>query len=154
MRLDTRVSEAMTGAVFYEDVAIGAELPPLAKHPTTQQLVKWANASGDYNEIHYDKDYAQRAGLTGVIVHGRLGLSWLGQLITGWMGVDGTLKKIEVSYRKMLYPDTDVVCRGKVIEKFSQNSEHLIKLEIWLESGGGERVTQGTAVVSLPSRDN
>ena len=51
---------------------MGAEVPALVKHPTTMQLVKWAGASGDYLQIHYDKDFAQSQGLPGVIVHGWL----------------------------------------------------------------------------------
>ncbi len=44
--------------VFYEDVEVGMEIPPLVKTPSTRQLVMWAGASGDYYEIHYDKDFA------------------------------------------------------------------------------------------------
>ena len=60
----------MAEQVFYEDVEVGSEIPCLVKHPTPRQLVKWAGASGDYYEIHYDKDFAQANGLPGIIVHG------------------------------------------------------------------------------------
>ena len=42
--------------VYWEDVTEGMEISPLVKEPTTQQLVKYAGASGDYYQIHYDKD--------------------------------------------------------------------------------------------------
>jgi acyl dehydratase len=47
----------MPDQVFWDDVSEGTEIPPLVKHPTTQQLVKYAGASGDYYQIHYDKDF-------------------------------------------------------------------------------------------------
>ena len=53
--------------------------------PTTMQLVKYAGASGDYYQIHYDKDFALASGLPGVIVQGWLALAFLGQLVTDWM---------------------------------------------------------------------
>lgn len=77
---------------YYEDIEEDTELPCLSKHPTTRQLVKWAGASGDYYEVHYDKDFAQSKGLPGVIIQGRLKAAFLGQLMTDWIGEQGTWK--------------------------------------------------------------
>lgn len=142
----------MSSQVFYEDVEVGTEIPPLMKRPTTRQLVKWAGAAGDYFEIHYDKDFAQQTGLEGVIVHGKLGLAWLGQLVTSWMGEPGTLKKLGCRYRGIVYPEKDMVCKGKVVKKYVQGGERYVECEVWLENEKGEVVTPGTAVVTLPSR--
>jgi len=142
----------MAKQVYYEDVEVGQEIPRLVKHPTTRQLVKWAGASGDFYEIHYDKDFAQSTGLKGVIVHGWLTYSFLGQLLTDWMGLGGWIKKFGVSYRGMNVPGEDVICRGKVTKKHVQGGEHLVELEIWAETTKGEKNTPGNAVVSLPSR--
>ena len=83
----------MPTQVYYEDVTEGMELPVLVKEPTTQQLVKYAGASGDYYQIHYDKDYAAGNGLDGVIIHGALKNAFLGHLMTQWMGPLGVLKR-------------------------------------------------------------
>jgi len=142
----------MTKQVYYEDVEVGQEIPRLVKHPTTRQLVKWAGASGDFYEIHYDKDFAQATGLKGDIVHGWLTFSFLGQMLTDWMGPQGWIKKFGVSYRGMNVPGEDIICRGKVTKKHVQDGEHLVELEIWAEKARGEKNTPGNAVVSLPSR--
>lgn len=42
----------MVKQLYWEDVEIGEELTPLPKIPTTQMLVKWAGASGDFNPAH------------------------------------------------------------------------------------------------------
>ena len=94
----------MTNQFFYEDIEVGGEITALVKCPTTMQLVKFAGASGDYNPIHYDKDFAQAKGLPGVIVHGWLTLSFLGQMITDWMGDRGTLVRLGGSFREMNFP--------------------------------------------------
>ncbi|MBU2008996.1 MAG: dehydratase [Chloroflexi bacterium] len=142
----------MAEQIFYEDVEAGQELPPLVKHPTTRQLVKWAGASGDFYEIHYDKDFAQAQGLKGVIVHGWLVFSFLGQLLTDWMGEGGWIKKFRVSYPGMNYPGEDIILKGKITRKYAQDGEHLAELEIWAENPRGEKTTPGRAVVALPSR--
>ena len=48
----------MAEQIYFEDVEEGSEIPTLRKDPTTQQLVKYAGASGDYYQIHYDKGFA------------------------------------------------------------------------------------------------
>ena len=142
----------MTKQVFHEDVETGAEIPALVKHPTTMQLVKWAGASGDYYPIHYDKDLAQSSGLPGVVVHGWLICSFLGQMITDWMGEQGFLKKLSCRYLGLNFPCENVTCKGKVAKKYVQNSEHYVECEIWAENPKGERTVSGTAMVILPSR--
>ena len=142
----------MAEPVFYEDIEAGSEIPALVKLPTTMQLVKFAGASGDYYPIHYDKDFAQANGLPGVIVHGWLTLSFLGQMVTDWIGEGGTLLKLSGSYRGMNYPGQDIICNGKVTRKYIEDDRHCLRLEIWAENPQGERTVSGSAVVILPSR--
>jgi len=142
----------MAKQLYYEDVTEDMEIPNLVKHPTTRQLVKWAGASGDFYEVHYDKDFAQSMGLPGVIVHGWLTFSFLAQMITDWIGVEGTLKKIGVSYRGMHLPGQDVICKGRVTKKYTQDGENCVECEIWAENPEGQNTTPGTCLVSLPSK--
>jgi len=142
----------MSNQLFYEDVTEGMQIPALVKTPTTRQLVKWAGASGDYNEIHYDKDTAQRQGLPGVIVHGWLTYSFLSQMITDWIG-DGRLKKISASFRGIQLVGQDVVCKGTVIKKYIHENERLVECEIWAENVEGQRTTVGNATMALPLRN-
>ena len=142
----------MAEPVFYEDLETGSEIPALVKYPTTMQLVKFAGASGDYYPIHYDRDFAQANGLRGVIVHGGLALSFLGQMITNWMGGSGILVKLSGSYRGMNFPGEDIICNGKVTRKYIEDNRHYVRLEIWAENIRGERTVSGSAVVMLPSR--
>ena len=58
------------GQVYFEDVTEGMDIPTLEKNPTSRQLVQYAGASGDFYEIHYDKDYAIGNELPGPIIHG------------------------------------------------------------------------------------
>jgi acyl dehydratase len=138
--------------VYYEDIQEGAEIPALVKYPTTLQLVKYAGASGDYYQIHYDKDFAVSSGLPGVIVHGWLALAFLGQMMTDWMGDKGTLVKLNGSYRGINKVNEDIICNGRVIKKYIEDDKHLARIEIWAENPQGEKTVTGSAVVTLPSR--
>ncbi len=142
----------MAEQVHWEDVTEGMDLPPLAKHPTTRQLVRYAGASGDFYEIHYDKDFAQGTGLDGAILHGALKNAFLGQLMTQWMGPHGSLKKLSCQYRGMDFPGRPVTVKGTVTRKYQEGGQNLVDCDIWLENSEGQKTTPGTATVALPSR--
>jgi acyl dehydratase len=142
----------MAEQIYYEDIVAGSEITPLVKQPTTCQLVMWAGASGDYNPIHYDKDFAQSKGLPGVIVHGQLVASFLGQLVTDWMGEQGSLRKLACSYKKINFPGDTLTCKGKVSKKYIEDGEHCVRCDIWAENPKGEKTVSGMAIVILPAR--
>ena len=143
----------MGESAIWEDVQEGMEISSLVKVPTTRQLVQYAGASGDFYEIHYDKDFAQGNGLAGPILHGALKNAFLAQLITDWMGQQGTLKKLSCQYRGMDIPGDTLTCKGIVKRKYVDGGRHMVDCEIWLENGKGERTTPGSATVILPSRN-
>ena len=137
---------------YYQDVAVGDEITPLVKQPTTRQLVMWAGASGDYNPIHYDQDLAQSRGLAGVIVPGQLVCAFLGQLMTDWIGVGSSLRKLSCSYKGMNYPGETVTGRGQVTKKYVESEHHCVECSLWAENPKGEKTASGKAIVILPSR--
>jgi len=139
--------------VYYDDVNVGDPVPTLEKRPTRRQLVKYAGASGDYYEIHYDHHFAVNAGLKdGVIVHGLLTAGWLAQMLTDWLPSPTALKKFGVSYRAMARPGDTIACEGKIIHKYVKDGEHLLDCEIYAENQRGEKCAVGTATAALPTR--
>ena len=145
-------SETIPTNRWFEDVSIGDELHPLVKNPTSQQLVMYAGAAGDFVPIHYDKDVANRAGHDRVIIHGALKSAWLAEMITEWAGPAGHLKEFSVSYRAVDYPDEPKTCRGRVLQTRIEDGVGLIDIEIGVEDASGQVTTPATAVVVLPVR--
>jgi acyl dehydratase len=131
-----------------QDVSIGQELPPLVKHPTTRQLAMYAGASGDFYEIHYDKDFAAAQGLSDVILHGALKSAFLSQLLTDWAGPEA-LRSLSVRYRDMDVPGDMLTCKGVVVAK--DDTAGTVRCEIWVENGAGVKTTTGESVVALGS---
>ena len=142
----------MTEQLYYEDVTVGDKIAPLVKKPTTSQLVMWAGAVGDYQPIHYDKDFAQSRGLSGVIVHGQLVGAFLGQLMTDWIGERGELRELSCSYKGMNYPGEAVTCKGEVTKRYIENGQHYVECSLWAENPKGEKTASGMAIVILSSK--
>ncbi len=148
------ITNSKTGIspLVFEDVAVGDELPELVKNPDTRQLVMYAGASQDFVAIHYDQNVAREAGHPKVIIHGALKSAWLGELVTGWMGPDGRLLELDVSYRAIDFPDTPVTCIGKVTETRIEDGIGVVEIEMGLRNAEGLITTPGRALVSLPFR--
>ena len=141
----------MPDQVYWDEVGVGAEIPPLRKNCSTRQLVMWAGAAEDFHPIHYDQAFAKDAGLGGIIVHGGLKNAFLGQLLHDWVAPHGFVKSFGCTYRGMDYPDQDILCRGIVTRKYVDGSTHLVDLEIWTENPSGQKTSPGTGTVVLPA---
>ena len=140
------------GKVYFDDVKVGDELPPLVKGPIQQiQLTRYAGASGDFNPIHQDDEFARAAGMGGVFAHGMLSMGFVAQAVTDWAGA-GTVRKLVVRFAALVRLKDVVTCRGRVLAKTSQDDAHLVELEVWAENQKAEKVVTGRATLSLPAR--
>jgi len=142
----------MSDQVYFEDIQEGQEIPSLTEKCTSQRLVMWAAGSGDFYQIHYDKDFAQNTGLPDRITHGALKNALLGRLLHEWVGDQGRVKRVTCQYRGMDIVNQDVTCHGRITRKSQQGDENIVELEIWTETPQGQKTTPGTGVVFLPSR--
>ena len=101
---------------------------------------------------HQQKYMALEVGMPGEYDVGLQRISWLGHLITNWMGDDGFLKRLNVDLRRPnIFGDT-TWCKGKVIKKYIDNNEHLVDCEIYTENQLGERTSRGLATILLPTK--
>ena len=139
--------------VYFEDVKVGDELPPLVKGPIQQiQLTRYAGASGDFNPIHQDDEFARAAGMGGVFAHGMLSMGFVGQLVTDWAGA-GQVRKLGVRFAGLVRLKDTITCRGRVLARSSKDDANLVDLEVWAENDKGDKVVTGKATVALPARD-
>ena len=120
------------------------EIPVLTKEPITQvQLVKYAGASGDYNRIHIDKDFAVNTPLKDVIAHGMLSMGFLAQYLDMLANNELNVKKFKVRFQAMVRVGDEITCEGEIIEL----KEDEIKLELYAKNQKGEKVISGEAIL-------
>jgi acyl dehydratase len=140
--------------VYVEDVTVGDALPPLVKGPIEQiQLTRYAGASGDFNPIHQDDEFARAAGMGGVFAHGMLTMGFVAQAVTDWAGA-GSVLTIGVRFAGLVRLKDTVTCAGRVVatSPASAGSSATADLELWAQNQKGETVVTGRATVALPSR--
>jgi acyl dehydratase len=139
--------------VYAEDVNVGDALPKVVKGPIQQiQLTRYAGASGDFNPIHQDDEFAKAAGMGGVFGHGMLTMGFVAQCVTDWAGA-GTVTRLGVRFQGLVRLKDVITCKGRVLSKSSKNGTHLVEVELSAENQKGEKVVTGKATVALASRE-
>ena len=137
--------------IYFEDVNVGDDLPALTKTITREQILDYADASGDYNPIHVDEESANKAGLGGIIAHGLLSFAFLTQLMTDWLADPMDLKKIGVRFATMVRPGDKLTIKGTIKEKYVKDGLNYVVCEIVSENQKGEKTIKGKATGILPS---
>ena len=116
---------------------MGYEIPETNIGPFDQNdLLKYAKASGDFNPIHLDKEFAKIIGLDNVIVHGMLIMAHLGKSIANSNSVS-FLKNFSVQFCSITKLEERLICKGEVskIEKNNQKKNITLKLKVLNLSG-------------------
>jgi acyl dehydratase len=72
---------------------------------TRDSLVRYAGASGDFNQIHYRDDIALAVGLPGVLAHGMLTMGAAVQVAVDWVGDAGRVVDYQVRFTKPVVVD-------------------------------------------------
>ncbi|MBV4522145.1 MaoC family dehydratase [Pseudomonas sp. SWRI74] len=136
-------------AISLEKINVGDTLPPLALPPINRTtLALFAGASGDYNAIHIDTDYARKAGMPDVFAHGMLSMAYLGRLLTQWVD-QRQLREFGVRFLGITHLGHQITCTGTVVERFDVDGEQRIKVEVRTTNQYGDTKIVGDAVIAL-----
>jgi acyl dehydratase len=104
---------------------------------TRDSLVRYAGASGDFNQIHYRDDIAAAVGLPGVLAHGMLTMGTAVQVAVDWIGNAGAVVDYQVRFTKPVVVDpvngAVLVVTGKVGEIDAENNVVRVDLEAVFE---------------------
>lgn len=111
---------------------------------------RYAGASGDFNPIHIDGEFARAVGLPGAILHGLYVMSLVARAATDEAGGDPrALKRLSVQFRGMSFPEQEIVVTGEAAEEGSdEDGAERISLEA---SQGETRVIRNATALVEPS---
>jgi acyl dehydratase len=96
------------------DFKPGDELPPVIVTPDRYLTVRYAGASGDFNPIHIDDDFARQVGLPGRILHGLWTMAQVARAQTEAAGGPQALKRLSVTFRGTGVPEHELTVTGTV----------------------------------------
>lgn len=136
------------------NVRIGDEIPSLTLKPISRSMLAlYASASGDHNPIHIDIDIAKKSGLSDVIAHGMLVMSFLAQAITN-IFPQNSIKKFDAKFIAMTNINDILTCEGKVIDIEFKDSLKRLFLKLLVIDESGEKKLSGSATIELILNEN
>ena len=135
----------------WDELTEGSEREPLEIGPLTRtDFVRYQGASGDFNPIHHDEDFAKGAGFPSVFSVGMLQAGILGTYATDWLGA-ANIRNFNVQFREQVWPGDHLVCTGKVARRYEDGSERKVDVDLLVtrvESGGAAIKGSATFVVA------
>jgi acyl dehydratase len=127
----------------------GAPAPEATVGPITRiAIVKYAGASGDFNPVHCDEEFARAAGMPSVFSHGLLSAGLLGQYVARWVGLPN-VRQFGVRFTGQVWPDDTLTLSGRVASIEESGGERLAHIELSAARQTGDVVVQGTAVARV-----
>ncbi|HKN94345.1 MAG TPA: MaoC/PaaZ C-terminal domain-containing protein [Thermoleophilaceae bacterium] len=124
----------------------GDRIPELKVTPDKYLPHRYAGASGDFNPIHIDPEFAKAVGLPGSILHGLYGMALVARAaIVGVEGDARSLKRLSVQFRGMGFPEQEVTVTGTVKEA----SGDRIVLEMEAAQGDNRIIRNAEAELEL-----
>jgi acyl dehydratase len=124
----------------------GEQIPELRVTPDKYLPHRYAGASGDFNPIHIDPEFAKAVGLPGNILHGLYMMGLVARANAGLAGGDPrALKRLSVQFRGMGMPEQEIVVTGTV--KSSEGDR--IVIDTVAEQSGNQVIRNAEAEVQL-----
>ena len=128
----------------------GASLPTLKKNISQDNINLYAKASGDFNPIHIDADYARKTPLGGTVAHGMLILACVSQMMTNAFGRDWLSGgKLNVRFRAPARPGDVITVSGTIRRMEKGDGFQMIDCDILCRNQNNEPVITGDAKVKV-----
>ncbi|HEX9967283.1 MAG TPA: MaoC/PaaZ C-terminal domain-containing protein [Solirubrobacterales bacterium] len=124
----------------------GDSIPELKVKPDKYLPHRYAGASGDFNPIHIDPEFAKAVGLPNTILHGLYMMGLVARAATDAAGGDPrALKRLSVQFRGMGAPETEIVVSGEV--KSAEDGKAVI--DVVAAQGENQTIRNAEAEVAL-----
>jgi acyl dehydratase len=127
------------------DFVSGAALPELKTTPDKYLTVRYAGASGDFNPIHIDEEFARAVGLPGRILHGLWTMAQVARAMTEAAGGPDRLARLSVQFRGMGMPEQEITVSGTVREL----SDGTARVDAVAKQGGNAIIRNAEADLRL-----
>ncbi|HEX9480863.1 MAG TPA: MaoC/PaaZ C-terminal domain-containing protein [Solirubrobacteraceae bacterium] len=123
----------------------GTQIPEVRVTPDKYLTVRYAGASGDFNPIHIDEEFAKAVGLPGRILHGLWTMAQVARAQSEAAGGAERLKRLSVQFRGLGLPEHEVVVTGTVREVESGRA----RIDTVAEQDGNQIIRNAVAEVAI-----
>jgi acyl dehydratase len=131
--------------VAFRDLSLGVELPARVFGPLSRtDFVRYQGASGDFNPIHHDEEFARAAGFDTVFSVGMLQAGLLATYCTDLLG-PANVRRFKAQFREQVWPGDRLIAVGRVVQVYEADEEPRIDLDLTMTREGGGVAISGLA---------
>lgn len=128
-----------------KEVQAGYEIQTVIKEINQEKINRYAEASGDFNPIHVNPEFAKETKFGGTIAHGLMSLAFISEIMTSWLGNGWVCGgEMDIKFTKPVRPGDTITARGKVLEKVFDAGKEMVVCEVFCENQTGDKVIMGT----------
>jgi acyl dehydratase len=127
------------------ELKAGEQIPEVRVTPDKYLTARYAGASGDFNPIHIDEEFAKAVGLPGRILHGLWTMAQVARAQTEAAGGAARLRRLKVQFRGLGLPEHEVVVTGTVREL----ADGTAVIDTVAEQDGNQIIRNAEAVVEV-----
>ena len=128
----------------------GDSLPQVAKLVDQTRIERYSNASGDFNPIHLDHEFAASTQFGGTIAHGMMVAAMISEIMTGAFGVQwNRTGKMKMRFRSPVKPGQTVTAHGDVQSVAPAGDFSRIVCSVSVVTDDGEVAISGRAEVTV-----
>lgn len=130
---------------------IGDQLPRVERLIDQDQVERYARASGDFNPVHIDHEFAKKSQFGRTIAHGMLIAASMSEVMTTAFKVDWLRSgRMKLRFRAPVYPGDTIVAQGEIMDIREVDGRREAICSVDVRRHGGELVISGEATVSMP----
>ena len=121
------------------------EIPELRVTPDRYLTYRYAGASGDFNPIHLDDEFARSVGLPGKILHGLWSMAQVARAQTEAAGGPDKLRRLSVQFRGVGVPEQEIVVTSTLRDEVDGTAT----VDVEARQGDSRIVRRGIAEIAL-----
>lgn len=127
-------------------IDVGMELEPVVQVSNLTTSTMYAGASGDFNPLHYDQDFAGQVSPTGgIIAHGMFSMGLASRALTAFAGGPEKVLEVSVRFTRPWPLGTTSTFGGKV----TGIEGGIATVQLWGDNEDGTRILRGTGRLAV-----
>ena len=130
-----------------------SNLTEIKRLVTQEKINAYAEASGDYNPLHIDPEFAAKTELGGTVAHGMLILAYLSEFMTENFGENWINNgSLSARFKGAAYPGDAILVTGKITSIECEDNYILVECDVLCSNQKEEPVI--TCITKLKGKSN
>jgi 3-hydroxybutyryl-CoA dehydratase len=118
------------------DPLVGSSLPMITRMVDQATIDAYAQASGDFNPIHVDPDFARTGPFGRTIAHGLMTLAYVAELLNDWSdGAFDVAGEIDITFIGPVFAGDVVNLRGEIVERLAYEGRDCLRIRLDVRVG-------------------